>query len=64
METLLEAGRHALEGIEVLFAFATAATLGLGLVTAHHAARHSAGEPPAAPGALHDAPQDPLNRAA
>jgi len=63
METLLEAGRHALEGVEVLFAFATAATLGLGLFTAHHAARHAGAEPPPAP-LVSDAAPDALNRVA
>lgn len=37
MEAVLEAARHALEGFEVLVAFATTATLGLGLLAAHRA---------------------------
>jgi hypothetical protein len=36
MVTLLEIGRHALEGVEVLFAFATVAALGAGMVFSHH----------------------------
>lgn len=47
MSTLLEIGRHALEGVEVLFAFATVAALGAGMVFGRHqddrdeaAARH------------------------
>ena len=36
MGTLLEIGRHALEGVEVLFAFATVAALGAGMVFSHH----------------------------
>lgn len=48
MDTLLEAGRYALEGVEVLFAFATAAILSLGLVHAHHSAQHGAHDRPAA----------------
>ena len=35
MGTLLEVGRHALEGVEVLFAFATVAALGAGMVYSH-----------------------------
>jgi len=50
MDTLLEAGRHALEGIEVLFAFATTALLSVGLVHAHRAAQHG----------THDAPRPAL----
>ncbi|HET7462051.1 MAG TPA: hypothetical protein VFJ82_12420 [Longimicrobium sp.] len=42
MDTLLEAGRHALEGIEVLFALATAGLLSVGLVHAHQAAQRGA----------------------
>jgi hypothetical protein len=36
MGTLLEIGRHALEGVEVMFAFATVAALGAGMVFSHH----------------------------
>jgi hypothetical protein len=36
MGTLLEIGRQALEGVEVMFAFATVAALGAGLVFSHH----------------------------
>jgi hypothetical protein len=36
MSTLLEIGRHALEGVEVFFAFATVAALGAGMVFSHH----------------------------
>jgi hypothetical protein len=35
MGMLLEIGRHALEGVEVLFAFATVAALGAGMVYSH-----------------------------
>ena len=48
MDTLLEAGRYALEGVEVLFAFATAAVLSVGLVHAHHAARQGTNDTPVA----------------
>ena len=47
METLLEAARHGLEGIEVLFAFATAAALSVGLLHAHQAAHHPNADKPA-----------------
>ena len=40
MGTLLEIGRHALEGVEVLFAFATVAALGAGMVFSHHRDLH------------------------
>ena len=36
MGTVLEMGRVALEGVEVLFAFATVAALGAGMVFSHH----------------------------
>ena len=36
MGTLLEIGRHALEGVEVLFAFATMGALAAGMVFSHH----------------------------
>jgi hypothetical protein len=36
MGTLLEIGRQALEGVEVLFAFATVAALGAGMMFSHH----------------------------
>jgi hypothetical protein len=36
MGTLLEVGRQALEGVEVLFAFATVAALGAGMVFSRH----------------------------
>ncbi|HVG44360.1 MAG TPA: hypothetical protein VM890_06495 [Longimicrobium sp.] len=36
MGMLLEIGRHALEGVEVLFAFATVAALSAGMVFSHH----------------------------
>ena len=36
MGTLLEIGRHALEGVEVLFAFATVAALGAGMLFSRH----------------------------
>ncbi|HET7232700.1 MAG TPA: hypothetical protein VFJ16_22000 [Longimicrobium sp.] len=62
METLLEAARHGLEGVEVLFAFATAAALSVGLAHAHHAARHPASDKPAA--GVPDSRVEPLNRAA
>jgi hypothetical protein len=42
MDTLLEAGRYALEGVEMLFAFGTAALLSVGLLHAHQAAQHGA----------------------
>ena len=48
MDTLLEAGRYALEGIEVLFALATAGLLSLGLVHAHQAAQRGANDTPTA----------------
>ncbi|MFL5384161.1 MAG: hypothetical protein ACJ8GN_16700 [Longimicrobiaceae bacterium] len=38
MGMLLEIGRHALEGVEVLFAFATVAALGAGMVFGRHRA--------------------------
>jgi hypothetical protein len=37
MGTLLEVGRQALEGVEVLFAFATVAALGAGMMFSRHA---------------------------
>jgi hypothetical protein len=58
MGTLIEAGRYALEGVEVMFAFVTAAILGLGMLTAQRAAQNAAHEPPAAPAALQDGGQD------
>jgi hypothetical protein len=60
MDTLLETGRYALEGVEVIFAFATAAILSLGLVTAHRPAQHR--NPPTV--ALPDAPPETLDHAA
>jgi hypothetical protein len=36
MSTLLEIGRYGLEGVEVLFAFATVAALGAGMVFGRH----------------------------
>jgi len=36
MGTLFEIGRYTLEGVEVLFAFATVAALGAGMVFSHH----------------------------
>lgn len=62
MDTLLEAGRYALEGVEVLFAFATAAILSLGLLHAHHAAQHPNQDAPTV--ALPDAPSEALDHAA
>jgi hypothetical protein len=40
MGTLLEIGRHALEGVEVLTAFATTALLAIGLHYSRHAQPH------------------------
>jgi len=40
MATLLELGRHALEGVEVLVAFATTGLLGAGLIYSRNAAAH------------------------
>ena len=48
MDPLLEAGRHLLEGIEVMLALVTAVTLGLGLATTHRAAQDAASGTPAA----------------
>jgi hypothetical protein len=45
MGTLLEIGRHALEGVEVLAAFCSVAALGAGMLWGHAAAdgdEHSA----------------------
>lgn len=55
METMLELSRHALEGVEVLFAFGTTALLGVGLMHAHQAAQHGPADrtPSAAPEPLH-----------
>jgi len=49
MGTLLEIGRHALEGVEVLFALATVAALGAGMVFSHHRDPARGDEPAAAP---------------
>ena len=46
MGTLLEAGRYALEGLEVLAAFCTVAALGAGMLWGHHV---SDTDEPAAP---------------
>jgi hypothetical protein len=40
MATLLEVARHALEGVEVLVAFATTGLLGAGLIYSRNAAGH------------------------
>lgn len=47
MGTLLEIGRHALEGVEVLFAFATVAALGAGMVFSRHQELTEGDEAPA-----------------
>ena len=49
MESLLEGARHALEGLEVLIAFATTATLGMGLLAAHRADHAHPDEKPRTP---------------
>jgi hypothetical protein len=59
METMLELSRHALEGVEVLFAFGTTALLGVGLMHAHQASQHGPADR-AAP----NASPEPLNHAA
>lgn len=48
METMLELSRHALEGVEVLFAFGTTALLAVGLLHAHQAAQRGRGDAPSA----------------
>jgi len=48
MGMLLEIGRHALEGVEVLFAFATMAALGAGMVFSHHRDLADGNDAPAA----------------
>lgn len=62
MDTLLEASRYALEGVEVLFALATAALLSVGLLHAHQAAQHAGHDAPTARSA--DASPDALDHAA
>ncbi len=59
METMLELSRHALEGVEVLFAFAVTGLLSLGLVHAHQAAaRGGHGSAPTAPAPTRNAAPD------
>jgi len=47
METMLELSRHALEGVEVVFAFGTTALLAVGLLHAHQSAQHGRTDAPA-----------------
>jgi len=46
METMLELSRHALEGVEVVFAFGTTALLAVGLLHAHQASQHGRTDAP------------------
>jgi hypothetical protein len=45
MGTLLELGRYALEGVEVMLAFGTTAVLAAGLLAARHASGAEEGAP-------------------
>lgn len=48
MGTLLEIGRHALEGVEVLFAFAATAAIGAGMIWGRHVDAGAQDRPPEA----------------